>query len=100
MARWINHMAGYLTNDLMLRDQYGDWCVPPEDPQIIHSKDPSRKTAPGVLGTAYFYHDLRLMTRYATLLGKLDDARRWRNLSVRLKTAFIREFFQGERRLL
>lgn len=93
MSRWMNHMSGYLTNNLMLRDTYGDWCVPPEDPQLIHSKDPARKTAPGVLGTAYFYHCLKLMTRYATLLNKTEDARQWQDMSARLKAAFNRESF-------
>ena len=37
-------METYLKNGLMPRDTYGDWCVPPESPELIHSNDPSRKT--------------------------------------------------------
>lgn len=96
MARWMNHMSGYLTNDLMFRDEYGDWCVPPEDPQLIHSLDPARKTAPGVLGTTYFYHCLKLMAQYAALLGKTNDFRQWDDLSVRVKDAFNQKFFNAQ----
>ena len=94
MKLWVNHLSGYLTNDLMFRDEYGDWCVPPEQPQIIFSQDPARKTAPGILGTAYFYHCLTLMHHYATLLGDNVDAQEWESLGQRVKTAFNREFYR------
>ena len=66
----------------MPKDQYGDWCVPPEDPKLIHSQDPARITDKTLLGTAYYYELLRLMARYARLLDKprrrrgVRDARR------------------------
>ena len=66
----------------MPRDTYGDWCVPPEDPKLIHSQDPARKTAGPILGTTYFYHCLTLMARYATLLDKPDDAKRFTALAA------------------
>lgn len=43
MKRWIEHMLGYKKDGLMPRDQYGDWCVPPESQELIHSKDPARR---------------------------------------------------------
>ena len=73
MVRWIDHLCGYIKNNIMPRDTYGDWCVPPEDPKLIHSKDPARKTAGPILGTTYLCHCLRLMARYAALLDKSDD---------------------------
>jgi alpha-L-rhamnosidase len=85
MVKWIDHMSGYITNNIMSRDKYGDWCVPPEDPKLIHSKDPARKTAGPILGTTYFYRCLQLMTRYANLLGKPDDAQRFAVLADKLK---------------
>ena len=86
MVKWIDHMSGFITADnIMPRDRYGDWCVPPEDPKLIHSKDPARNTAGPILGTTYFYHCLNLMTRYATLLGKPADAARFAALAQRLK---------------
>jgi alpha-L-rhamnosidase len=92
MQRWIDHMAGFLQDDLMPRDTYGDWCVPPEDPKLIHSQDPARKTNPTLLGTSYFIHCLDLMSRYATRLGRADDARRYGELAAKMKGAFNRKF--------
>jgi len=96
MCRWIEYMSGFLKDDLISRDQYGDWCVPPESPELIHSKDPARRTDPMLLATAYFYHDLCLMAKFATWLDKPDDAKRFRELAARLKTAFNRKFFNEE----
>src|ERR1019366_2432877 len=74
------------------KDTYGDWCLPPEDPALIHSKDPSKETGKTLLATSYFYHDLRLMERYASLLGKTNDARRFRDQAEKMKTAFNAKF--------
>ena len=79
--KWMDYMAGFVTNGIIARDSYGDWCVPPEDPKLIHSNDPKRKTDKALLATAYFYHDAALMARYATLLGKTDDAQHFAALA-------------------
>src|SRR3974390_1787923 len=68
--KWMEHMAGFVKEGIISRDSYGDWCVPPEDPKLIHSNDPARKTAPALLATAYFYLDAQLMAGYATALHK------------------------------
>jgi alpha-L-rhamnosidase len=93
MKKWITHMQMYLKDDLMPRDVYGDWCVPPESPELIHSSDPSRKTEGPVLSTSYYYHLLRLMARFATLLGKQGDANDFNQLADRLVVAFNKTYF-------
>ena len=90
-------METYLKDDLMPRDNYGDWCVPPESPELIHSNDPSRKTDGTVLGTTYFYHLLRLMANFATLLGKQDDAEEYSQLAGKLRVAFNKTYFHAGR---
>jgi len=90
--KWINHMSGYLEDDIMPRDNYGDWCVPPEEQHLIHSKDPARKTPKELLATSYFYHDLKLMAKYAGMLGKPDDKAEFLALAERLKKAFNKKF--------
>ncbi|MBP1657943.1 MAG: alpha-L-rhamnosidase, partial [Bacteroidetes bacterium] len=93
MVRWIDHMSGYIEGGIIEKDNYGDWCVPPESPELIHSNDPMRKTAPGILATSYFYHDLMLMTRYASLVGNEADARRFSALARTLRDALNQRFF-------
>jgi alpha-L-rhamnosidase len=95
-CKWIEFMSQYLKDDLMPKDTYGDWCVPPEKKELIHSRDPARKTDATVLGTTYFYHDLCLLAKYATLLGKSDDAQKWTSLAERMKAAFNKKFFHAD----
>ncbi|MCC6152743.1 MAG: alpha-rhamnosidase, partial [Candidatus Hydrogenedentes bacterium] len=96
MKRWIAHMQQYMKDDLMPRDEYGDWCVPPESQELIHSNDPNRKTSGDLIGSAYFYHDLNLMARYATLLGKSDDAAQFNSLAEKMKTAFNSKYLNSQ----
>ena len=88
-------MRGSIKDGLMPKDTYGDWCVPPESPKLIHSQDPARKTDGTLLGTAYFYKMLRLMQRYATLLGKQDDATEYDAVANTMKAALLKRFFNA-----
>ncbi len=97
MAKWIEFMSQYIKEDLIDRDNYGDWCVPPEDPNLIHSVDPARKTHPTLLATSYFCHCLNLMSRYATLLGKPDEAKRYGELATRMTVALNKKFYNDEK---
>jgi alpha-L-rhamnosidase len=93
MKRWMDHMAGFMKDGLMPRDNYGDWCVPPEDPKSIHSQDPARKTSPVVLGTTYYQHCCRLMARYARLIGREADARAFEDQADALQAAFNEKLY-------
>jgi alpha-L-rhamnosidase len=97
MVKWVDYMSGFITNGIIARDEYGDWCVPPEDPKLIHSNDPLRKTAPAILATSYFHHCLKLMAGYAKLLGKPDDAQRFATQAEKLKTALNEKFYNKEK---
>ena len=95
--KWLDHMSGYITNGIISRDNYGDWCVPPEDPLLIHSKDPARKTDPALLASAYLYWDARLLSHYATLLGKTEDSQNFDQLADRLREGILRKFYSEEK---
>ncbi|MEY4917111.1 MAG: hypothetical protein RL616_1024, partial [Verrucomicrobiota bacterium] len=55
---WMEHMLTFATDNIISKDNYGDWCVPPEEASLIHSKDPARQTDKTLLATSYFYYDL------------------------------------------
>ena len=97
MKQWLDFMSGYLTNGIISRDNYGDWCVPPEVQALIHSKDPARITDKTLLATSFFYHDNRLMEQYATLLGKTVDARVFHEQAEKIKGAFNEQFLDRDR---
>lgn len=97
MKKWIDYMSQFLKDGIMPRDTYGDWCVPPESPELIHSLDPARKTDKAVLGTTYFYHNLRLLARYATLLNNREDRNKYSQLANQVREAFNVKFFNKEK---
>lgn len=73
IKKWAEHTVSFLQNGLTSKDTYGDWCVPPESPVLIHSQDPARKTPPMLLASTYLYQDLKLLKFYAKLTNRHSD---------------------------
>lgn len=98
IRKWMNHMEkSYLSVDyLMTKDQYGDWCVPPEDLKMIHSQDPHRVTDGTLISTAYYYKLLGMMARFANLQGLKKDAKTFDSLAENMKAGFNQKFFHAD----
>ena len=94
--KWIEFMNGFVTNGIIAQDRYGDWCMPPEDPKLIHSKDTNRITHAALLATPFYYNDLLLMEDYATQLGKTNDAAAFKRQAVEMKDAFNKQFLNRD----
>ncbi len=72
--KWMLHMKGdYMRAGLMPRDTYGDWCMPPESLELIHSNDPTRITDATVLSTPFYCHLCGKMAKFAEVLGFDED---------------------------
>lgn len=99
MTRWMNHIRdGYTTPDgLISADKYGDWCVPPEDPKLIHSNDPARKTDGTLIASAYYCKVSALMAKFARLLGREAEAAAWEKEREAVKGAFNKRFLTVKR---
>jgi alpha-L-rhamnosidase len=95
-VKWIDHMLSFVKDGISDRDTYGDWCVPPEDPQLIHSHDPARRTAPALLATSFLAHDLAVMARFADLLDRADDAARFHREATAMQEALNRRFYRRD----
>lgn len=99
MKKWMHYMQGkYMKDYILTKDSYGDWCVPPEAPELIHSKDSSRITEPTLLATATYYHLLQLMQKFALLANKKDDIQQYADLAAKIKTAFNNAFYRKEKK--
>jgi alpha-L-rhamnosidase len=95
MKKWMAHIATFAQDGIMPKDTYGDWCVPPESPKLIHSEDPARKTDGVLLGTAYYYELLRRMESYARLLKNTEDEAAYRGLAIKVNAAFQKKYFRA-----
>lgn len=99
MKKWLAYMREkYMTTDFILtKDKYGDWCVPPESKELIHSQDPARKTGGALIATAYFYKMATLMAEFARLTENGSDAQEFDNLAAQVKAAFNKKFYNPQR---
>jgi alpha-L-rhamnosidase len=97
MKKWLSYMRGkYMVDNIMTKDTYGDWCMPPERPELIHSQDPARRTAGALLGASFYYRMLYLLQRFATLQGKTGETKAFAEEAVLVKEAYNRKFFNAE----
>ena len=89
MHRWVDfglRRAG--PGFVWKTDGFGDWLA-------LHSDDasyPGATTGKDFIATAYLAHSVDIVSRAAGVLGRNDDARRYRALFIMLRDAFRREF--------
>lgn len=96
MKKWMWYMRDkYLVNDIMTRDKYGDWCVPPEDLNLIHAKDSSRLTDGKLIASAYYYKLLSYMQRFAKLTGNDADSKEYGDLADKMRIAFQNKYYNA-----
>ncbi len=76
VKRWMHHIRSEFTTaeGIISADKYGDWCVPPESPELIHSMDPARKTDGRLIATAYYCKVAQLLSKFARIQGLEADA--------------------------
>jgi alpha-L-rhamnosidase len=97
MKKWLTYMQSkYMKDYIVTKDKYGDWCVPPESPELIHSKDTLRATDGHLIATAYYFRLLGLMQHFAKILNKPQDVQQFAALSANIKTAFNQQFFNAK----
>jgi alpha-L-rhamnosidase len=81
MARWLEFERRRAGDDYVWdgEEQYGDWVAVEETDEML-------------MATAIFAHSTDLLSRIARVLGKDDDALRYRELFEKIKVAFQNKF--------
>lgn len=95
MKKWMSYMQNkYMTSEyIVTKDKYGDWCVPPESKELIHSLDPARKTDGELISTAYYYFFLQLMQKFAVIASQKEDIAQYADLAAKVKEGFNNKFY-------
>lgn len=98
MKAWVDYMntrAG--RKHLWEGDwQYGDWLAFATN----QSDYPGATTDKNLIATAYFAHSSLLLSQAASVLGKDDDALKYKQLFDQIKEAFNREYVTPDGRLM
>ena len=98
IKKWIRHLVeAYGDADgIITKDTYGDWCVPPERLELIHSEDPARKTDGALLSTAYVIRVLHLLRDFASAQGLAAEADEFQQQAQAMAAAFNKRFLTRE----
>ena len=92
IKRWLQHLLDeYLKDGIITKDQYGDWCVPPEKLELIHSQDPARKTDGALISTAYVIRVMQLLEQWGCEVSK------WKPIREQMAKAFNKKFLTIKR---
>lgn len=98
LRRWLHHVfEEYEQDGIITKDKYGDWCVPPERLELIHSQDPARQTDGALISTAYTIRVCQLMEQFADMQSLTDEARMWQERQQRMTAAFNKKFLTVRR---
>ena len=94
LKKWMLHMKDkYMVGGLLRRDTYGDWCMPPESLELIHSSDRARITDATVLSTPFYCYLCSKMAKFAEVLGLDEDAAFFQQEIVTSTVAFNDKYF-------
>lgn len=98
MRKWLVYMKDkYGKDGLITKDQYGDWCVPPESLTLIHSKDPSRATKGAIISTPFYAHLCRIMIDFAQIAGHPEDVGYFKNEIALATEGLNRRYFKADK---
>ncbi|MDR2148887.1 MAG: family 78 glycoside hydrolase catalytic domain [Tannerella sp.] len=94
MKKWLTYMKKYMTAEFIVtKDKYGDWCVPPESLELIHSQDSARQTDGKLIATAYYYKLLQVMQEFAAIAEHREDIREFTALAESMRNGFNKKFY-------
>ncbi|WP_228479344.1 family 78 glycoside hydrolase catalytic domain [Microbacterium atlanticum] len=98
MAAWVDEVTAAAGEDRIWSKgfQFGDWL----DPTAPAGRPEAAQTYPEIVATAYFARSSRIVADAAALLGRDEDAARYRTLADEVRAAFHREYVSGSGRLL
>lgn len=98
MKRWLDHMkTDYMHGYMIERDEHGDWCVPPERPDLIHTQDSTRITDGALLASSHLYYLSNLLAGFAKVAGHDEDVDGLLADAAKVKDAFNSRFFDSEK---
>ena len=97
MKLWLSYMKNkYMVDGIMTKDRYGDWCMPPESLEMIHSRDANRITRAPVISTPYYCFLCGKMADFAEILGITKDIDYFKNEIAASTKAYNEKFFNSK----
>ncbi len=98
ITKWVGYMANRAGNDYLWTGDphFGDWLAFAS----TRSDYPGATTDKDLIATAYFYYTTNLTSKIAAIIGKQQDAIKYKELAKKVKDAFVDEFVTSNGRLV
>ncbi len=98
MKKWLRYMKDrYMSEAYILeKDSYGDWVAPPATLEEGRGMTANVKHPSELISTAYHYHYLQMMQKFARLTENDADVKGYRELASKIKEGFNKEFFNPD----
>ena len=84
LKKYVEFLRSKAPDNVLRYSYYGDWVA-------------VEKTPGALVSDFYYYYDVQVLAKIATLLGKSEDAQTYTQLNAQIKDAFHREFFDPKR---
>ncbi len=88
MKRYVDYLGTQATNHILPKYWIGDWGTIVEGWQ---------EGEPVLVTTAFYYEDVRILSRAAAVLGRSTEAEVYDALAQRIRTAFNRTYYDAQR---
>jgi alpha-L-rhamnosidase len=94
MKRWVDYLSS-TAKDHLVDWSLGDWLEIGAHPTVTDHSLPKHSPIPQTTSAGYYYATMAVV-RAAELLGKPDDAQKYRQLAEQIKTSFNQHFFDPQ----
>ncbi len=84
IKRWVDFMTQRSKGNLYEQSGYGDW--------VAVEKSPSKP-----IGSAYYFYGAKLLSEMASILGKDEDAKTYKALSLKIAKAYNKKHFDDRK---
>jgi alpha-L-rhamnosidase len=97
MRKWLSYMRDqYMDeNGIITKDSYGDWCVPPATIEAAVGQNADVKNPSKLISTAFYYHFMDMMIKFADLTGHQSDIVDFQLLKSKLRKGFNEAFYDS-----
>ncbi len=88
MKKWVEYQNANSKNFIRANIGFGDWLQP-------FAKEWKGETSNDIIATAYFAYGAGILSKAASVLGKEDDAQRYKKMSDNIKKAFDAKYVKA-----
>jgi len=94
IKKWLAYMQDrYMKDNILTKDSYGDWCMPPVTIEAGRGKSADKKYPSELISTAYYYHFTQVMMQFSKISGNEGDYNDYEALGDKIKAAFNQRFY-------